>query len=74
MKATLSALALLLSLVTPAYAQIDLSKAGNVPVSGKASDPEAMIAIERANETLNDTNASLKQAIASMDDAAEAPR
>jgi hypothetical protein len=68
MKTKLLSLALLIGFAAPAFAQIDMPESRTYPVAGKHAHPEAMVAIERANETLSETNLSLRAALESMDE------
>lgn len=70
-----AAVALLMGLAAPAFAQLDMPESRTWQVEGeKVANPEAMVAIERANETLSQTHASLLSALESMDEAPESSR
>ena len=57
----------------PAFAQVQLPDRTQ-QVAGKVSNPEAMVAIERANQALAQTHSSLRAALESMDETAESER
>lgn len=74
MKYSILGFGLMISLATPAFAQVDVSDSRQLASEGQSAHPEALVAIEQATETLYETNNSLQSALDSMDEPRDSAR